>query len=180
LDKTETKTALLVEQGYLCAYCMERISQESVQIEHYIARTSVNPPGRNYELQYSNMIGVCPGNEGSPPDRQTCDERRGNTQLTVNPLMQWTIDTISYTSDARIVSSDAAINQDLNDTLNLNVSFLRANRKGALDGLKRELQKRKPTKDWKTLARKYIAKLKADRIKEPYCGILIHYLEGKV
>jgi uncharacterized protein (TIGR02646 family) len=176
LDKSETKNYLLAEQGHLCAYCMSRIRIDSMQIEHYIARSS----DESRDLQYSNMLGVCSGNEGHPRESQTCDERRGNATLTVNPLVKSSIDTISYTPDARIKSTNAAIDHDLNENLNLNYSLLRRNRKEQLDKLKRWLQKKRPEGEWKPFAQKYIRELMSAEIKKPFCGILIDYLNKKL
>lgn len=35
----ELKSALLEEQGYLCAYCMRRISYENMKVEHIKSRS---------------------------------------------------------------------------------------------------------------------------------------------
>jgi hypothetical protein len=33
--KDPLKKALLTEQGYICCYCMKRISEEKMEIEHF-------------------------------------------------------------------------------------------------------------------------------------------------
>ena len=173
--KNNIKNYLLVEQGYVCAYCMKQIDTKSTTIEHYIAQSTDS----SRDLEHSNMLGVCPGNMGNPYKMQTCGCHRGNTALAINPHVRTCIDTISYTSDGLIVSTAVTINDDIDKTLNLNVSFLARNRKNALDKLKEELLKCNDTGTWKLLVKKYIAKLSNDARKEPYYGILLWYLRSK-
>ena len=57
--KDDIRKSLLKEQGYICAYCMKRIEENSdIKIEHYEARNNEN------ELAYKNLLAVCKGNEG--------------------------------------------------------------------------------------------------------------------
>ncbi|MCL2124494.1 MAG: hypothetical protein FWH33_00705 [Oscillospiraceae bacterium] len=175
----DIRSELLREQGAICAYCMSRIKKDTINIEHHIAQS---PKGEDNssDIDYKNMLGVCPGNEGNPYRMQTCDRHRRNRPLTVNPTIKPIVDTILYTSDGFIKSTNSVINNDLNDTLNLNFNILVSNRKSALDTLKKELVKLKPTNTWKTLAQQYIKKLDEAEEKAPYCGILLWYLRSKV
>jgi len=174
--KDDIRNYLLIEQGYICAYCMGRIHPDTTTIEHFIPQSIDN----SKDLEYGNMLGVCTGNEGSPNDKQTCGCHRKNVPLTINPHVRTYIDTISYSPNGLIVSTVSEINVDMHKTLNLNVSFLAQNRKTALDALKKELLNRKATGTWKLLAEKYIAKLSDDGKKRPYYGILLWYLHSKV
>ena len=47
--KDRLRTSLLKEQGYICAYCMKKLEDDSskVKIEHYVARNEEN------ELEYN-------------------------------------------------------------------------------------------------------------------------------
>ncbi|MBQ5650259.1 MAG: hypothetical protein IIV09_01550, partial [Selenomonadaceae bacterium] len=114
--KQELRLSLLREQGWLCAYCMKRLSFDGndVKIEHYEPRNTEN------ELKYENLLAVCKGGEGNVPERQTCDTRKGNQVLNINPQRWQDIDTVSYTSNGDILSSDSAFQADFNDILNLN------------------------------------------------------------
>jgi hypothetical protein len=38
LVKDAIRRALLAEQGHLCAYCMQRISAETMKVEHWHSR----------------------------------------------------------------------------------------------------------------------------------------------
>lgn len=137
--KTEVRESLMREQGHLCAYCMRRIPDERIEnedtdlsdvyIEHWKARSANNTTGENEGLDYNNMLAVCSGNEKAPEaiGRRkkrflTCDKKRGNSSLTINPLDPATIDTLIYLTDGTICSSDAKIDNDIKTVLNLNCS----------------------------------------------------------
>jgi len=174
--KDDVRASLLIEQGSICAYCMERTKHATTTIEHSLPQ-SVDGAR---DLDYSNMLGVCPGNEGYPYSKQTCGCRRKNLPLTINPHEKTYIDTISYAPNGQITSNVDVVNDDINNALNLNVSFLIRNRKAALDILKKELHRRRASGSWKPLAEKYMAKLSEADMKRPYCGVLLWYLRSKV
>jgi len=174
--KEDIRNCLLAEQGSVCAYCMERVTLDKTTIEHFYPQSEDRPR----DLDFGNMLGVCPGNVGSPYNMQTCGCHRGNELLTINPHYRAYFDSISYLPNGYIRSTNTAIDNDVNNTLNLNVSFLVRNRKGALDSLKKELLSLKAKGNWKTLARKYITRLNEDDTKRPYYGILLWYLYAKV
>lgn len=149
--KVAVQKSLLEEQGCLCAYCMRRISLETLQIEHYLPQ---HPQDENYDpaltIDYHNMLAVCSGNKKQAGgfENLTCDQHRRNTPLTVDPLDRTLIDKIQYKTDGTIYSDDPDIEKDLDDTLNLNcpASYLKENRKAALDTIKKVLYKRFPGK----------------------------------
>ncbi len=127
-EKEAVLSSLLAEQGYLCAYCMARISREKgATIEHIVPQ---HPHGKVaaslLDLDYSNMLAVCDGRNG-----ETCDKHRGNQELKVSPLNRRQMDDIGYLSDGAIWSKDSDINNDLNVVLNLNSprTYLCKNRK---------------------------------------------------
>jgi len=53
--KQTLKDRLLQEQGYLCCYCMQRISSESMRMEHF--RCQARYPEQ--QLDYENLLAVC-------------------------------------------------------------------------------------------------------------------------
>ena len=181
--KDAIRKQLLKEQGHLCAYCMRRIKHDSMQIEHYNAQHPIDEPyDVSSTIDYGNMLGVCQANAGTPFKIQTCEQHRGNTSLTINPLKQSTITEIKYVSNGHIKSDVHAINQDLNQTLNLNCSesLLPKNRKAALDALKKSLyrdykEKALPVKDRKE--RILDLKNHNNGNLNEFVGILIWYLE---
>lgn len=174
--KDRIRTSLLEEQGYICAYCMKKLKDDSsqVKIEHYVARTEEN------ELDYKNLLAVCKGNEGEPFENQTCDTRKGSQEIKINPQENRDILTIGYTNDGRIKSTNKDYQKDFDDTLNLNSTLeLVSLRKSALDSLKRKLYERKAHLTRETIEKIYNKYLEAN-IKESYVGILLWCLQKKL
>ncbi|WP_373077466.1 hypothetical protein [Fusobacterium varium] len=174
--KDKIRTSLLEEQGYICAYCMKKLKDDSsqIKIEHYVARTEEN------ELDYKNLLAVCKGNEGEPFENQTCDTRKGSQEIKINPQENRDILTVSYTNDGRIKSTNKDYQKDFDDTLNLNSTLgLVPLRKSALDSLKRKLYERKTHLTRETIEKIYNKYLEAN-VKESYVGILLWYLQKKL
>lgn len=110
--------SLLREQGWICAYCMQRIEHDSAHIEHLVPQ-SISPG--ELSVDYRNMLAVCDGNEGSPLHELTCDRSKGGRQLSVlNPLSPQSLSGIKYYVDGRIGSDRRESDNDLNTILNLN------------------------------------------------------------
>lgn len=187
--KNEILESLLNEQGHLCAYCMRRIPERrklpygipKVSIEHWYPQ---NPDTKNdigQGLDYRNMFAVCAGNRGCGDQRYlTCDAKRGNKQLIVNPCSVDTLKSIGYYADGTIYSSDNDINDDLNVKLNLNCKSisLPQTRLEVLNELLRDIKKNHSTGDIKLYCRRRLDELKQpNKFKTPYVGILIFWLE---
>ena len=175
--KQEIYLSLLKEQGEICSYCMGRICGENINIEHYIPQSESDS---EKAMEYNNMLGVCHGNKGKSPKMQTCDTRRGNKPLCVNPLCRISVGKIKYMDDGTIYSDDTEINNDLNSTLNLNYSRLKSNREKALLALNAELKSENVAGDWSSLANRYMILLNSSDKKREYCGILLWYLKKKL
>lgn len=174
--KDRLRTSLLKEQGYICAYCMKKLEDDSskVKIEHYVARNEEN------ELEYKNLLAVCKGNEGESFEKQTCDTRKGNKEIKINPQVNSDILTIRYTSNGEIKSNNSDYQRDFDETLNLNDIFgLVESRKETLNSLKRKLSKSKTHLTEDTIRRIYLRYSEAE-IKEAYVGILLWYLQKKM
>jgi len=121
--KDDLKKSLLEEQGYLCAYCMSRISLEKMKIEHFLPQ-SVYP---SESLEYSNLLAVCRGYEGECSQNQTCDTKKSNQIITINPLNLDHVNNTTYFRDGTINSN--SYQNDLDKILNLNLFKLKNNRK---------------------------------------------------
>lgn len=179
-DKKELlRRSLLEEQGYLCAYCMQRINDNSdMKIEHYIPRND------NNQLAYSNLLAVCKGNEGKRFKEQTCDTHKGQNYLSINPQNLSDIATIEYSSLGKISSSSEIYNKELNETLNLNcnMDYRINNRKAALDTIKMQLA-RKDGSARVAFIRKML-NLYSNKNNQgqyaPYLGIILWYLNKKI
>lgn len=198
--KNKVRDLLMQEQGYLCAYCMrrlpdERITQDSpnikdAYIEHWQARSFPHVPSDNKGLDYNNMLAVCSGNEMvtmSPGRRKrrylTCDRRRGDRELKVNPLDMDTLRTIYYESDGTIRSTDSDIEEDISDKLNLNCNVeavtLPKNRKAVLDVVKKHILEQQG--DFVQNCREQLAIWENETdYKTPYIGIAIWWLRKQI
>ena len=117
---------LLHEQGHLCAYCMRRIPEkrklpigvQGATIEHWFPRNPDSGEDYGQGLDYRNMLAVCSGNRGCGDERNlTCDAKRGNDKLTVNPCNSKTLHSITYSHNGKIKSTDTRIDEDLNERL---------------------------------------------------------------
>lgn len=182
-NKSDIRKALLKEQGYLCAYCMKRISETNMTIEHYSTQSNIS---EKEALDYNNMLGVCLGNRGAGQANFTCDAHRGNASLTVNPFLKQSINLICYQDDGKIYSTDSEINKDLDKTLNLNCEqvLLKINREKALGVLKNYLSKLKSKGTWKKeflekIKKKYECPNENGKL-DPYSGILLYYLNKRI
>ena len=128
-DKDALRAFLVAEQRGLCCYCLSQIRPEigAMRVEHWHCRD-------NYlgeQLAYANLLGACMGNEGQPRKLEHCDKRKGNSDLSRNPADPacQIEELIRYKGDGTIVSDNEAFDRELNDVLNLNVAFLRNQRK---------------------------------------------------
>lgn len=177
---SELRTALLQEQGYVCAYCMRRIptkdtnSDEGSRIEHIHSR-------RNHEelqLDYQNMVICCPG---AISHDFHCDKLKGDKDLSFNLFDDSFFSTISYnTKDGKIKSLDSLFNSEMNRTLNLNNSLLKKNRVQTLNASIDYLNKSK----WKKAKiKKFLTDWNTKNEKgqfRPYQGIVVWYLNKKL
>lgn len=183
--KDELREALLRDQGYLCAYCMRRITNENrdaMKIEHWKPQSSMDSEKEKMDFQI--MLGVCDGCGGNQDNITTCDEHRHNRELKVNPLRQDMMETISYTRDGRIHSTDPAIDRDLNTVLNLNCakapSRIVTNRKNVYAVCIQQLMRLQPQGNWKRstldkVLRDWTEKKNGKHIE--YAGVAIYLLK---
>lgn len=133
------------------------------------------------------MLAVCSGNKNMAGkfENLTCDQHRRNESLTVDPLNPVSVGKINYKTDGTICSDDAEIEKDLNITLNLNcpASYLKENRKAALDCVKRELYnsfpvKRAPKHHLERMLAQFQSKTNGQYIE--FVGAVIWYLKRQI
>ncbi|WP_309564094.1 retron system putative HNH endonuclease [Geothrix rubra] len=133
--KDDLRRALVTEQRGLCCYCMGRVYNEStaMKIEHW--RCQSRHPSE--QLNYRNLLSACLGGEGQPWHLQHCDTRKGDSDLQWNPAEgTHHIETrLRYELDGSIRSNEAVFNDQLDQVLNLNLQFLKNNRKRILDAV---------------------------------------------
>lgn len=127
--------SLYREQGYLCAYCERRIpvrdkmSTEDHRIEHWHCRDKYP----DEVFSYGNLLMCCPGQIRGGESH--CDVRKGNDIIEWSPLKKECTDSIRYSSDGTILSSNARWDKELNEKLNLNHEILKRNREQTLRGV---------------------------------------------
>jgi len=131
--KDNIKSSLLREQKGICAYCEVKLKDSSrVSIEHHCEQSICN--GKNAypdrTLDYTNMLAVC---KGIDPRTQKlhCDKQKATKNstnglpMTLSPLIDAHIKTLSFSSTGLIKSSNATFNLELNNILNLNLPYLK-------------------------------------------------------
>ena len=181
-DKDVLRKSLLKEQGYICCYCMSRIKSDEMKIEHWQPQTKYT----SRQLDYRNLLGACMGNQGARPQNQHCDTRKGDSEITINPIEgdKNCENLIKYRPDGKIYSDDVSIHHDLNETLNLNLDFLKKNRSDALFIVIRKLDEKFPNKTWaKITVQKEIDKLNTkdeNGFYDAYCQFIVSYLKSKL
>ena len=189
--------SLLIEQGYICAYCMRRIphkdklykrdgsSYSLTSEDHRVEHIKSREHHQALELKYSNMVICCPGHIG---DKDHCDRAKSSNDISFSPLDSSFIDTLSYSSDGRIRSSNPTFNSDIEKILNLNTKLLVLNRKSVLDEVIKMINSyHKSNRQWsKNILRAVLDKYEnmhqedGKQMYYPYCGIIIWYLRRKL
>lgn len=180
-DKTALRTHLVREQRGLCCYCLSRIRNEyrAMKIEHWHCREDYS----GEQLDYSNLLGVCTGNEGKALREQHCDTRKRNKVLSRNPANPaHTVEAVlRFEGGGRLVSTDPVFDQEINGVLNLNLAFLRNNRKAVLDAFLGALPrageiKRSRLEDW---LREWNGDSGAGDLPE-FCQVVVYWLRKRL
>lgn len=177
--KEAVRSALLKEQGYLCAYCMSRIDGD-VKIEHWHCRSRYEAE----QLDYKNLLCCCKGNEGAAVSDQHCDTRKGNSDIAYNPAnaAHHRRLAISYSVNGEIFSGDADFNRDLNERLILNIVKLRSNRRAVSDGVFDVLGKTQGTCSYAEIdkfLKKWETADSSGKFKE-YCDVAVFFLKKRM
>lgn len=178
--RPELRESLIREQGYLCAYCMRRITIsdgtniEKTRIEHILSRE--NHPEQ--QLSYLNMVLCCDGKINSS---EHCDVLKKSHDLSFDLFSEPFFNTLSYQSkDGLIRSSNQTYNNELNRILNLNHSLLKANRHSALNGVILSLNKKGWTRANITKQLENWDLKDSDGKYKAYSGIVTWYLRKKL
>jgi uncharacterized protein (TIGR02646 family) len=178
-DKDDLRKSLVNEQKGICCYCMQRIrpNSEQMKIEHWQSQEIY--PQR--QLDYNNLLGACQGGEGQKRNRQHCDTRKANLNLTFCPAKpSHNVESkIHFLGDGTVESDDLQFNKDINEVLNLNESALVRNRKGLLEAFREGLIQRQPSD---ADLRKELSKWNGDDggDLDPFCQVIVYYLRKKI
>lgn len=180
-DKDTLRANLVGEQRGLCCYCLSRIRAErnSTKIEHWHCQSQY----KTEQLDYPNLLGSCMGNEGKPGRDQHCDSRKGERDLSRNPAnpMHRVEDVVRFGGDGRIFSNDPVFNTELNDVLNLNLAFLRNNRKDTLTAFQAALGKRGELQ--RTTLEQWLQRWNGDSDTgelQPFCQVVVYWLRKRL
>ena len=179
--KDKLRQVLVTEQRALCCYCMNRIrpSRDSMKIEHW--KCKADHPGE--QLSYRNLLGACLGGEGQPVQKQHCDTRKGDRAIRWNPAdPSHQIETrIRYELDGSIHGIETEFDRQLNDVLNLNLSFIKQERKSLLDAI---------LAWWKLEKARLKGRVPCDRLirqrnrcvagQSPYCQVAVWWLDQRI
>lgn len=179
-DRESVRESLCHEQGYLCAYCMRRISVSSSHVEHIVPQSKCKP---GQDVDYNNLLAVCDGNEGSGQrGALTCDRARQDAPLKVNPLQPETLASIRYRKNGIIYSNDEDIQKDLDETLNLNceAAYLPQNRKAAIMTFDRWLQKASQHGSVVGACRKRHKEIAESEYKDAFAGVVLYFLDKRI
>jgi uncharacterized protein (TIGR02646 family) len=180
-DKDTLRAHLVKEQRGLCCYCLSRIRAErdSMKIEHWHCQAKYGAQ----QLDYSNLLGACLGNDGSPGRDQHCDSRKGDRDLSRNPAnpQHRVEDVIRFEGGGRIASSDPSFDAELNDVLNLNVAFLVAQRRATRDAFQGALAKRGqlPRAELQKWLRQWNGESEAGDLRE-FCQVVVYWLRKRL
>jgi uncharacterized protein (TIGR02646 family) len=153
-----------------------------MKIEHYQCQDRY--PEK--QLDYSNLLGACFGNEGQRPKNQHCDTKKGKADLKVNPtdLNRNCEDLIKYRSNGEIYSEDSEINRDLNETLNLNMETLKKNRQTVINTVITQLESKFPQQSWpKSVLEEKIKQYSSLNVEgqySEYCAAVTGYLKQRL
>ena len=194
--KEALRQSLLAEQGHICCYCMKRIPEKTetdgrvsyeMKVEHFQCQDNYG----GLQLTYTNLFGACTGNEGKPKKLQTCDTKKGNSELTINPISNPPVcETLfKYNADGEISSSNdsAEIDRQLNDILNLNMQTLKDGRSEIY--LEVQEKVRVESKKFKNDKAGFVRVLqqeknrwlsRTDNKHKPYCMVAVYYLTKKI
>ncbi len=178
--KDAIREALLKEQGGLCAYCMQRIRAGTMRVEHWHCRRRYGQE----TLDYRNMLGCCPGNEGQPWDSQHCDSRKGNNDISLNPANKAHHDhmRIRYAGDGTIRSEEPQFDREINNVLNLNWYRLKQNRRAVVESVIQALS-RKPGTRKRGEVQRLIDRWnmpETEGLLREYCDVAVYFLTKRL
>ena len=184
--KKELRESLIEEQGFVCCYCLKRIPENKMDLNHTkIEHFKCQKKYPHLDLEYSNLHLACKGKEGNSRKNQTCDTAKGDKEINHFSLIDNSLhNNIFFAVDGTIFSKYQSIDKEINDVLQLNNDqTLRKARKNVIKGLsnvtrnfdqKGKLTKNKLKRELRSWKHK-----KNHKYKEFY-PVAIQYLEKKI
>ncbi len=182
--KNELRQCLMIEQGHLCCYCMTPLrwdhdTKKGVKIEHFHCQNG----DKENDLNYRNLFAACPGIKGRGRKNTHCDTRKGDRPLSqaLNPTNQRMERVIRF-ARGTIKTGNEQLDQEIENVLNLNHITLVDDRKSALKGVYRELDKRKGKRLVRFINHQLEIWEKPDSKGrfQRYCGVVIYALKKRL
>lgn len=182
--KDALRCALITEQGGICCYCMGRIRKgpTTMKIEHWLSQSRYP----DQQLEYRNLLGACLGGEGQPQSLQHCDTRKGDRDLLCNPAdPDHHIETrLRYEVDGSIRSDEGEFDAQIEDILNLNITFLKNERKGVLSAILHwwtaSIRHRPKSRQRGLLKNERNRRVSDTKEFAPYCQVIVWWLDQKI
>lgn len=130
-ERKDLKKSLLNEQGWVCGYCMQRISEDNMKIEHHCEQTICNGENETTDrtLDYTNMLAVCMGDAGRK--ELHCDSKKSQFDsstglpMKVSPWKSAHMNAISYSSNGLVKSEIPLHDGEIKNILSLNTPHLK-------------------------------------------------------
>ncbi|MDR0611606.1 MAG: TIGR02646 family protein [Planctomycetaceae bacterium] len=129
--KQKIKDLLLTEQGEICCYCEERITNDRCHIEHFLPKG--NSQFAHWASSYENIFCSC-------NYTQSCGTKKGGKVIPISPLNENCEDLFTYSDRGKITGK----NQNANDTiriLNLDSEHFISARKKVIDTFIEDMDK---------------------------------------
>ena len=129
--KNVYRANLASEQGYICCYCNQDISDGDFHIEHFRPQSSF----KHLEIEYNNLHASCLKNK-KPGTPSHCGDAKKNwfdARLTLSPLDNHEA-SFKYLADGGIEAS-IQNTSDMIDELNLKDESLKAKRQAEISGI---------------------------------------------
>ncbi len=127
--KSDVKKSLLVEQGYICCYCEQKISSDSSHIEHLKPKDRDKFP--ELQLDYTNMLCSCQKQLAKGEPRH-CGNSKDNKTILIYPLQNYCEIKFKYGFNGSIEHIDEVSKETINH-LQLDIDKLNDLRKNAIE-----------------------------------------------
>lgn len=177
--KDELRDALVGEQRGLCCYCMGRIQSEAslMKVEHWRCQNRFP----DEQLSYRNLLGACLGEQGSPVRLQHCDTRKGSRDLRWNPAVRGhRIESrVKYDPDGTVRADDSPFDVQLNEVLNLNLPWLKKNRREVLTAILDWWRAERPVPRDR-IQREIRKRTEGNGVLTAYCQVAVYWLSKKL
>ncbi|MBC8066862.1 MAG: TIGR02646 family protein [Deltaproteobacteria bacterium] len=175
-EKQALRERLADDQGGLCCYCMTRIrpDEEGMKVEHF--RSQHRHP--TLQLLWTNLLGACRDLPGARRSDQTCDSRKGDAELSIDPLTLRS-DQFVYEEDGRVLAVDTSLQAELDAVLGLNVTALMRARREAWFALRTVVARKLGARStWSGAAlQREVDALRASRPLPEFLGLFEFWLE---